>query len=103
MKSPEWLDTAVTYRTRALAGMKRSEDPVRWAQAKLDLGRAMTQQCEHKFEPTRLQEAMAHVREAIDSTKTDSRMQLAELGIAALKQAETMLANRRRFSIRWNV
>lgn len=103
MKSMDWLTRAADYRTRALAGLKRSDDPVRWAQAKLDLGRALTSQCELKFDQAKLQEAMAHVREAIESTKTDSRMQIADLGIAALKQAETMLANRRRFSIRWNV
>ena len=103
LKNSEWLNKAADYRASALAKMNRAEDPVRWAQAKIDLGRAMTLQCEQKFEPARLQEAMNHIREAIDSTKSDSRMKLAEAGVAALQQAETMLANRRRFSIRWNV
>lgn len=103
LKDMDWLDKSVEFRTRTLASLKQSDEPLRWAQAKIDLGRALTQQCEHKFEPIKLQDAMTHLREGIDSTKHDAQMRLTETGIAALQQAETMLANRRRFSIRWNV
>jgi hypothetical protein len=103
MKSAEWLQRSVDFRSSALKTMQRGADPVRWAQAKIDLGRAMCGLCEQKFEPGTLQNAMTHIREGIDSTKSDRRMQLAETGFEALQRAEQMLADRRRFSIRWSV
>ncbi|MAP96141.1 MAG: hypothetical protein CMK07_14440 [Ponticaulis sp.] len=102
LKDPKWLEKAAEYRTRALAAMKPGDDQLRWSQAKIDLGRAMILQCEHKFEPLVLQEAMNHLREGIEATKSDRRMKLADTGLEAFNHAETMLANRRRFSIRWN-
>lgn len=103
LKSAEWLQKSVDFRTSALETMQRGSDPIRWAQAKIDLGRAMCGLCEQKFEPAMLQNAMTHIREGIDSTKSDQRMQLAETGFEALQRAEQMLADRRRFSIRWSV
>ncbi|MAK59872.1 MAG: hypothetical protein CMK09_02725 [Ponticaulis sp.] len=103
LKDIEWLEKSVDFRQRSLESLQQGEQPLRWAQAKIDLGRALMHQCEYRFEPIKLQDAMKHLREGIDSTKNDAHMRLTETGIAALQQAETMLANRRRFSIRWNV
>ncbi len=103
LSQPDWLQKSIDLRTRALQSMKQGADPIRWAQAKIGLGRAMCRLCETKFEPAKLQEAMTHIREGIDSTKSDSRMQLAETGFQTLQRAEQMLADRRRFSIRWSV
>lgn len=103
LNSAEWLEKSISFRTKSLENMTPGSDPIRWSQAKIDLGRAMCLMCEQKFEPAKLQEAMAHIREGIDNTKSDARMQLAETGFASLQKAEQMLANRRRFSIRWSV
>lgn len=99
----EWLDKSVDCLTSTLNDVKVEDDPMRWARTKIDLGRAMTYQCEQKFEPMKLQEAMAHIRDGIDATKSDQRITYAETGFEALQRAEKLLANRRRFSIRWNV
>lgn len=103
LHSREWLEKSIAFRTKSLQSLTPGSDPIRWSQAKIDLGRAMCLLCEHKFEPARLQDAMTHIREGIDNTKSDTRLQLAETGFAALQKAEQMLANRRRFSIRWSV
>lgn len=103
LESDEWLQKSVDFRTRALGTLNPGQEPIRWSQAKIDLGRAMCRMCERKFDPAKLQEAMTHIREGIDNTKSDQRMLLAETGFAALQRAEQMLADRRRFSIRWSV
>lgn len=103
LNSVDWLTKSVEFRLAALRVLKPADEPLRWSQAKIDLGRAMCLQCEHKFEPGKLQEAMAHIRDGIDNTKSDARMKLAEVGFEALQKAEQMLADRRRFSIRWSV
>ncbi len=103
LNNKDWLEKSIAFRTKSLAKMSPGKDPIRWSQAKIDLGRAMCLVCEHKFEPAKLQEAMTHIREGIDNTKSDARMQLAEAGFASLQKAERMLADRRRFSIRWSV
>lgn len=103
LNSTEWLNKSIDFRVRALSEMKPGDDPIRWSQAKIDLGRAMCRICATKFDPGMLQEAMTHIREGIDNTKSDERMRLAETGFTALQKAEQMLADRRRFSIRWSV
>lgn len=103
LKSPHWLEISVTCRKRAIANMKLSDNPPRWIQARIDLGRALTLQCEHAFDAVKLQEAMTHIREAVEATSADTRIKLAESGFEALKTAETLLADRRKYSIRWTV
>lgn len=103
LENAEWLQRSVDFRVKALQTLNPVHEPIRWSQAKIDLGRAMCRLCERKFDPGRLEEAMTHIREGIDNTKSDKRMQLAETGFEALQRAEQMIADRRRFSIRWSV
>ena len=98
-----WVEKAAAQRARALDLIDVSEEPVRWATAKIDLGRSLCTLCEKRFDPVRMQEAMAHLREAVDHLKADERMKLTDTALAALGKAEQTLANRRRFSIRWTV
>lgn len=101
LKNYEWVDKAVALRAKALETMKPGDDLLRWSRAKIDLGKSMCLQCEQKFEPNKLQDAMTHIREGVDATRTGPQMALADAGLQALQKAENMLANRRRFSIRW--
>ena len=101
LKNYDWVNKAVDLRSKALETMKPGEDLLRWSRAKIDLGRAMCLQCEQKFDSAKLQDAMTHIREGVDATRAGPQMALADAGFQALQKAENMLANRRRFSIRW--
>lgn len=101
--SQTWLEKSAECRQRVLEKLSLAENPLRWSQAKIDLGRAMIGLCDQKFDQIKLQEGMTHIREGIDATKFDRRMQLAEIGFQSLKRGEEILATRRRFSIRWSV
>lgn len=103
LNDADWLQKSADYRAKTLEVLTPKDEPLRWAQAKIELGRAMCLLCEHKFDPMKLQEAMTHLREAVDLSKNDERMKLAETGFTALNRAEELLASRRRFSIRWSV
>ena len=102
VNSLEWLDKAASLRARMLSQMKPDDNLLRWSRAKIDLGRAMCLQYEHKFESAKLQDGMNHVREGIEAGRADPRLKYTETGVAALRRAEGVLESRRRFSIRWN-
>ena len=101
-KDTDWLDKSVTRLAAALSTLNPEDNLMRWARAKIDLGRAMCYQCEQKFESAKLQEAMAHIRDGVNASQAGEGRVQAERGVAAMKRAEQILESRRRFSIRWN-
>lgn len=103
LENTDWLEASVIQRLQTLEQIKQSDDRMRWAQTKIGLGRAMTLQCGQTFDPQKLTEAMTHIREGVDAVKSDPHLQLAETGFEALKLAEKLLADRRKFSVRWTV
>ncbi len=101
-KDAVWLDKSVARLATALAALNPEDNLMRWARAKIDLGRAMCYQCEQKFESAKLQEAMAHIRDGVNASQAGEGRAQAEMGVEALRRAEQILESRRRFSIRWN-
>lgn len=97
-----WLETAARA-FEAIIASGRAGDADRWVNAKLGLGRAMLSLAERKYDPVRVQEGTAHVRAALDVLRGHAKLRAADQGIAALRKAEQMLENRRRFSITWPV
>jgi hypothetical protein len=103
MDQAAWLEKAALARTRMLATTERSENLTRWVAAKVDLGRATALLCETRFDPVKMQEAIAHLKEGVEALRVTEPLQLAEGASRALQRAERTLADRRRFSIRWPV
>lgn len=68
-------------------------------QARIDLGRALLGLANIKFDPVRVREAMDHLKIAVDMLKTDPVLQMAQATNQAVQQGQSMLANRKRFSV----
>ncbi len=67
--------------------------------ARIDLGRALLSLSEINFDPVRVREAMDHLKIAVDMLKADPILQMAQATSQAVQQGQTMLANRKRFSV----
>ena len=98
----EWLEAAAATFERIISG-GRAGDADRWVNAKLGLGRAMLAIAEQRYDPVKVQEGTTHVRAALDVLRGDAKLRAADSGVNALRKAERMLENRRRFSITWPV
>ena len=102
LPDPTWLEAACRGYEAILAG-GRAGDADRWVNAKLGLGRGLLSRAEMRFDPVRVQEGTAHIRSALDVLRGHPKLRAADQGIAALRKAERMMENRRRFSITWPV
>jgi hypothetical protein len=98
----EWLQAAEEIFQKIISG-GRAGDADRWVSAKLGLGRAMLALAEQRYDPVKVQEGTTHVRAALDVLRGDAKLKAADSGVNALRKAERMLENRRRFSITWPV
>ena len=67
--------------------------------ARIDLGRALLGLADLNFDPVRVREAMDHLKVAVEMLKSDEVLQLAQVTNQAVQQGQTMLANRKRFSV----
>lgn len=103
LRNADWLAEARGKAEHALNTASVSDAPIRWARLKIALGRIILAQCRLAFDAQQLDQAMAHLREGIDAVRTDERVQLTQSGFDALAQAEAILADRRKFSVRWNM
>ena len=68
-------------------------------QARIDLGRALLGLSSINFDPVRVREAMDHLKIAVELLKHDPVLQLAQVTNQAVQQGQSMLANRKRFSV----
>ncbi|MEL6860293.1 MAG: hypothetical protein AAGL11_00515, partial [Pseudomonadota bacterium] len=68
-------------------------------QARIDLGRALLGLSEINFDPVRVREAMDHLKVAVDLLKADPVLRVAQATNRAVQQGQTMLGNRKRFSV----
>ena len=67
--------------------------------ARIDLGRALLGLSAINFDPVRVREAMDHLKVAVDMLKADPVLQMAQQTNQAVQQGQSMLANRKRFSV----
>lgn len=67
--------------------------------ARIDLGRALLALSEHNFDPTRVREAMDHLKVAVDQLKYHPTIKIATATTLAVQKGQSMLSNRRRFSV----
>lgn len=67
--------------------------------ARIDLGRALLALSEHKLDPTRVREAMDHLKQAIEILRQHPAIGLATATSDAVRQGERMLAAKRKFSV----
>lgn len=68
-------------------------------QARIDLGRALLGLSSINFDPVRVREAMDHLKVAVEMLKADPVLQMAQATNQAVQQGQSMLANRKRFSV----
>jgi hypothetical protein len=95
----DWLDRAVEFTRTTLDGINRGVAPDRWIAAKVNLGRALRLRAERRFDPVVLREATAHLQEALEALRSESRFRLAESAAQAIADAQKLLSGRRKFSI----
>jgi hypothetical protein len=95
----DWLDRAVEFTRTTLDTISRSAAPDRWISAKVNLGRALRLRAERRFDPVVLREATAHLQEALEALRSESRFRLAESAAQAIADAQKLLSGRRKFSI----
>nr|WP_070960794.1 hypothetical protein [Hyphomonas sp. Mor2] len=67
--------------------------------ARIDLGRALLGLSAINFDPVRVREAMDHLKIAVEMLKADPILQMAQQTNQAVQQGQSMLANRKRFSV----
>ena len=97
-----WLDKVIELRRGALERLGSTPQAGIWAEAKLDLGRAMIAKASRRFDPAIVSEGSAHLREAIEVLKADPSIRRAEDAMRTLDSARSLTANRDRFSINFN-
>lgn len=68
-------------------------------QARIDLGRALLMISQANFDPVRVREAMDHLKIAVERLRTDPILRLAQATNQAVQQGQSMLSNRKRFSV----
>lgn len=68
-------------------------------QARVDLGRALLKSSAIKFDPVLVREAVDQLKTAIELLKTNPILQLASVTSASVQQGQSLLANRKRFSV----
>jgi len=90
-------------RVAALRRKRLSEEnghsPAFEVQARIDLGRALLGLSALNFDPIRVREAMDHLKIAVEMLKGDPVLQMAQATNQAVQQGQSMLANRKRFSV----
>jgi hypothetical protein len=74
-------------------------DTGRIIQAKLELGRALIVRAEKQFDQNVVKEAIGHLAQAVEGMRTDPAIQRAQAASDALFKAQTMIENRKRFSL----
>lgn len=94
----EDLERVVTLR-RARLMSDDSLDRRTQVTSRIDLGRALLSLSERKFDPTRIREAMDHLKQAVDLLREHPAIRLATATSDAVRQGEKMLASRRKFSV----
>lgn len=92
------IGRVIEYRRRRLAA-EEAMQPAIEVQARIDLGRALLVQSQSNFDPVRVREAMDHLKLAVERLKVDPVLQLAQATNQAVQQGQSMLANRKRFSV----
>lgn len=98
LNTEEHLARVIEFRRRRLAG-ETPLAPAFEVQARIDLGRALLQVSQNNFDPVRVREAMDHLKIAVDRLKSDPILRLAQATNQAVQQGQTMLSNRKRFSV----
>ena len=98
LATPDHLSRVVEYRRKRLAG-EESLLPAFEVQARIDLGRALLHQATTNFDPVRVREAMDHLKLAVERLKTDPILQMAQATNQAVQHGQSMLSNRKRFSV----
>ena len=94
-----WLDQVITLRRATLDRLGSAPQAGIWAEAKLDLGRALIAKAARRFDPRVIAEGSGHLREAIEILKADPSIKRAEDAMRTLDSARALAANRERFSI----
>lgn len=68
-------------------------------QTRVDLGRALLKSSAVSFDPARVREAVEQLKIAIELLKTNPILQLATATSASVQEGQSLLANRKRFSV----
>lgn len=92
------LTRVVEFRRKRL-GADDKHPPSFEIQARIDLGRALLGLSNIKFDPVRVREAMDHLKIAVEMLKSDPVLRMAQATNQAVQQGQSMLSNRKRFSV----
>jgi hypothetical protein len=93
------LDRVIAMRRAHLEAATTTADTGRIIQAKLELGRALIVRAEKQFDQNVVKEAISHLAQAVEGLRTDPAIQRAQSASDALFKAQTMIENRKRFSL----
>ena len=93
------LDRVIAMRRGHLEAATITADTGRIIQAKLELGRALIVRAEKQFDQNLVKEAIGHLAQAVEGLRTDPTIQRAQTASDALFKAQTMIENRKRFSL----
>lgn len=92
------LERVVSLRRARLSADTQLNEQTR-IEARIDLGRALLAISGKRFDPTRVREAMDHLKIAVDMLREHPTIRLASQTSAAVQQGQSMLQNRQRFSV----
>ena len=93
------LEKVILLRKRYLETADAAAFPDHVLQAKLDLGRALLRKAEFEFDKSVLEEAISLLAETVEVLRLDPAIERAQAASDAMFKAQTMLENRKRFSI----
>ena len=96
--SDEHLIHVAELRHARLAGERQLDTETQIA-ARIDLGRALLGMSAKAFDPSRVREAMDHLKAAVELLKLNPTIQLANHTSNAVQQGQAMLSARQRFSV----
>lgn len=94
------LEKVIALRREHLAP-EFASDPQRTLQARIDLGRALIAKADANYDAAVLQEAIRHLSVAVDALRDDPMIEKAQSTADAMFKAQTMIDNRKRFSLNY--
>ncbi len=95
----EAIDHVISLREGHLQQLGSAGDPVLATQAHMDLGRALIARAEKQFDQRTVQSAIQHLSAVVEALRADPTIQRAQGASDALFKAQTMIENRKRFSV----
>lgn len=95
----EGLELVIKLRREHVEAADSASNPARVNQARMDLGRALLARAEKQYDQKIVQEAIRELSQVVEALRANPSIQQAQSASDAMFKAQTMLENRKRFSL----